>query len=565
MNEEHGFVKLVEGWGETQFGPNMSWIDTSSRFSLDKIAKAMGTPTTYIPGSLREKIAEIQGKLPRDKVAFYNRALGTAESYGLNKNGDQWRRGELVRKHATFVDNAKYFRHHANKESDPFYGRPIASAFNERTDMVDLIILADLDKQAEDDIQRLERGLSVPTSMGCRVKFDVCLICAHQARHRGEYCEHVKEGASSPHGMCQVLPDGRICGVDNPDPVFFDISRVTNPAFYGSENLLKVAAGAGGDRSKVIVVSSARRAEDAGLVKKTTPERPVAKTAATSLGQKIADMIKELPGRIDAAVVPGAEKIDAMAGVTADICARAARVPGDKLVAMAKKAGAERVLATAAALGMVLSPDEFGELAGASIESPTAEAILACGVTKAAGAVMDAAIDDEIARVLSPYAKDRSFLQPILLSSMSKAADHCKCTSDMKSCGHFKCVGGIPQSGDKKPKAHDKAASAAYVAYRAALLAGMRSVDDASQSLAAKLAETNQRYVTPTSSAFALLAFCRGGPENQDVVRVQLLAKQSSVADTHRETLRVSGSMADDFGEDVMELMADNFLQSTRS
>ena len=32
----HDFVKLVSGWGETQFGPNMVWIDTSSRFSLEK-------------------------------------------------------------------------------------------------------------------------------------------------------------------------------------------------------------------------------------------------------------------------------------------------------------------------------------------------------------------------------------------------------------------------------------------------------------------------------------------------------------------------------------------------
>lgn len=560
MSEERDFIKLVDGWGETQFGPNMSWIDTSSRFSLDKIARATGTPATYIPGSLRDKIAEIHGKLPRDKVAFYNRALGSFESYGLNKNGDGWRSSELMRKHATFVDGARYFRHHANKAGiDPDFGRPIASAWNEKTQMVDLIILADLDKQAEEDVQRLERGLSVPTSMGCRVKFDVCLICQNQARHRGEYCEHVKEAAVPPYGMCQVLPDGRVCGVDNPDPSFFDISRVTNPAFLGSENLLKVAA----SDTRVIVVSSARRAEDAGIVKKTTPEKPVAKTATlTNLGAKIADMIKELPGRIDAAIVPSADKIDAMAPIAAGLSARAQRVPGDQIVALAKKAGAERVLSTAAALGMVLSPEEFGALAGADVEAPTPQAILACGVTKAAGAVMDAAIDAEVARALWPFARERSFLQPVLLSSMAKAADRCECKEQDKNCGNWKCIGGIPQP---KTKTQNKVASAAYIAYRAALLAGMRDVDGASQSMAAKLAETQQRYVTPTSSAFALLAFCRDAPENQDVVRAQLLAKKSSVADTVRETLRVSGSMADDFGEDVMELMADNFLQSTRS
>lgn len=540
MSDAHTFIKLVEGWGETQHGPNMSWIDTSSRFALDKIARAVGTAPVHIPVGLRAKIAEIQGTLPKDKVAFYNRALGTAESYGLNKNGDRWKRAELVAKHATFVDNARYFRHHANKLGiDPEYGRPIASAFNDKTDMVDLIILADLDKQAQEDIERLERGLSVPTSMGCRVKFDVCTICEHQARHRGEYCEHVKEGAIAPFGMCQVLPDGRVCGVDNPDPVFFDISRVTNPAFYGSENLLKVAA----TSSRPIVVCSARRAEDAGLVKKTRAETPVSKTAATSLGQKIADMIKELPGRIEGAVT--ADKIDAMAPVVDAACACAPRVPVDKLKAMAKKAGAGSVLATAHALGLILSPEEFGALADAAVAAPTPEAILACTETKTASDVLAVGVDAACARELWSYARERSYLQPILLSSMAAKTAGARFT---------------PQNGPT-----NKVASEAYVRYRAAALAGMRSVDDRGMSLAAKLAETSARYVTPTSSAFALLAFCRGGPENQDVVRAQLLAKESSVADTLRETLRISGSMADDFGEDVMELMADNFLQSTRS
>lgn len=560
------FIKIVDGWGETRFGPNMSWIDTSSRFALDKIARATGVSEAYVPPALRAKIAEIQGTLPRNKVAFYNRALGTHESYGVNKNGDCWRRSELMRKHASFVDGARYFRHHKNKAGiDPDYGRPIASAFNERTDMVDLIILADFDKQAEEDIQNLERGISVPTSMGCRVKYDVCLICANKARHRGEYCEHVKEAAAHPYGMCQVLPDGRVCGVDNPDPEFFDISRVTNPAFVGSENLLKVAS------SGIIVVSSALRAELVGLMPKqaeraqrsgavaVTTVKPEPKVKASRLGQKIADMIKEIPGRIHTAVLPSGEKIDAMAPVAARLSARATQVPGDTMTALAKKAGIDRVLSTSAAMGLILSPAEFGVLCGAEVAEPRVEDIVA---VKVAGRVLDAAIDAEVARVLTPYALERSFLQPVLLSNMAKVADRCSCKETDKNCGDWKCIGGIPQPKNKKT---NKVASDAYIRYRAALLGNLRGDDIAVDSCGAKLAETSARYTTPTSAAFALLAFCRSEPENQDVVSGQFLAKQSSIADTLRCTLRVSGSMADELGEEVMELMADNFLQSTRS
>lgn len=541
-HDNDGFIKLVDGWGETQFGPNMSWIDTTSRFALEKIARATGAPTTYIPPSLRTKIAEIQGTLPKDKVAFYNRALGAFESYGVNRNGDGWFKNELVRKHATFVDNAKYFRHHANKDTDPFFGRPIASAFNDRTNMVDLIILADLDKQAEEDIQRLERGQSVWTSMGCKVKFDVCTICSHNARNRGEYCEHVKEAAVHPFGMCAVLTDGRVCGVMNPDPVFFDISRVTNPAFHGSENLLKVASSAS---MRAIVISSAKRAEDSGLVKKTQPEKPVAPKTA-SLGNKLADMIKELPGRIDGALVPTAEKIDALAPTVAAMSASTKRLSPEVLKDLCKRAGVSSVLSTATALGMVLSPEEFSVLAdGAIVAAPTPQEILAAEPSKTAMAVLASPVAMQIVGDLSPHAHDRSFLQPLLLNKIASHRDDGQ------------------RYGLDAVKNADKVASAMYVQYRAALLSGLRSTDYVATTAATKLAGTANRYVTPSSSAFALLAFCRDAHENHGHVAAQILAKESAVADTLCGTLRVSGSMADDFGEDVLELMADNFLQKS--
>lgn len=556
---DHDFIKLVDGWGETKYGPNMAWIDTSSIHAIEKIARAHGVPETFIPPPLRQKIAEIEGKLPRDKVAFYNRALGAFESYGINKNGDCWYQNELVRKHATFTSDGRYFRHHQNKAGvDPDFGRPIASAFNDKTQMVDLIILADLDKQAEEDIQSLERGDSIWTSMGCRVKHDVCLVCGNQAKHRGLYCEHVKEGAVYPFGMGQVLSDGRVCGVSNPDPVFFDISRVRNPAFVGSENLAKVAGAKGG----VIVVSSAARAERAGLTKKVTSEKPVPKTASAS--DKLADMIKEVPMMAASdATTPDASKLDAMARAAEYLCATGKKLSKDKIKSMVKKAGSDSICATSAALGIVLSPDEFGAMLPGDlvVETPTPEAILramSTPVAKTAALALVSHVDHSVAKELAPLCADRSFLQPFLVNALLKAAKakpapKCTCASPSSYCGAMGCRGH---------KITNKVASDAYLAYRAGLMLVADDVGNDAVVEAMKVAETTRRYVTKLGAAFALLAFCRTEAKNSDGSVSQILAKQSSVADTLPGTMCVSGTMADDFGEEVMEKMADNSLQS---
>ena len=187
--------KIIVNDGETEHGPDWTWIDMRAKHGLDKLASA----GVHVPPPLVSKIEELKATMPRDKVAFYNRALGSFESFGLNRNGDGFDRPELVSRHGTFVKNAHYFMHHQNNDPTLSRGRPVASAFNDRTDMVDLIIVADMDKCA-DQINALESGRRVPTSMGAKVAFDVCTICDHQAKKRDDYCEHVHKLANAPYG-----------------------------------------------------------------------------------------------------------------------------------------------------------------------------------------------------------------------------------------------------------------------------------------------------------------------------------------------------------------------------
>lgn len=66
----------------------------------------------------------------------------------------------------------------------------------------------------------------------CRVSHDVCSGCGNKAKRREDYCK----AASCKHGGCsenlgRVSQDGHVLHTDNPDPNFFDLSRIsTNQA-----------------------------------------------------------------------------------------------------------------------------------------------------------------------------------------------------------------------------------------------------------------------------------------------------------------------------------------------
>lgn len=58
----------------------------------------------------------------------------------------------------------------------------------------------------------------------CRIPYDVCSICGNKAPTTADYCKCMKQNKG------QILPDGRKVFVYNPDPTFFDLSKVVRPA-----------------------------------------------------------------------------------------------------------------------------------------------------------------------------------------------------------------------------------------------------------------------------------------------------------------------------------------------
>ena len=233
--------------------------------------------------NLFQKIIENYSPLS-NKTAVHTIAMTSSDQYGFNRNGDGWTTESLLRDHPTFVKHAKVFRHHRNTSDDPSYGIVKASMYNEDMDRVELLLELDNEKCAE-ELALLEKEGSFPVSMACRIKYDVCSICDNRAKTAAEYCGHVKKS------LGQILEDGRMVGVDNPNSTFFDISRVIRPADRVAYTLRKAASNS--------IVSGADLAQELGyslpldLLRDSLPKNAAERADILS---KLSEMEKRIEG-----------------------------------------------------------------------------------------------------------------------------------------------------------------------------------------------------------------------------------------------------------------------------
>lgn len=228
-------------------------------------------------------------------------AMGGEETYGPNRNGDGFsefpvpaRKGgdrwwvapgqELTKHYRSFETNpAHAFQHHQNKDPSKASGHVKKAFWNPRMHRVELLTLIDNEKDAE-WIERVEAGEHPAVSMGCRIKYDVCSQCGNKAPTRADYCKHAQL-------MNMINPDGTKNFVYNPDPDFFDISRVFRPADRIGYTMKKVADSIevrlSADLGTQVDVAVAKIAAARKLseMDKTIRGEPVA-TSALSAGEK---------------------------------------------------------------------------------------------------------------------------------------------------------------------------------------------------------------------------------------------------------------------------------------
>lgn len=151
-------------------------------------------------------------------------AMGAHPRYLPNRNGDAFTANDLRSSHDTFVKMGHFFREHKNRDPKHAIGIIKASAYNEDLDRVELIVWGDK-RKAEEEYELAKKGCELSFSMSANLKEDECSCCGHRARRLSDHCEHLTDS------MNQYLPGFRkYAFAFNPDPKFFDISRVKRPA-----------------------------------------------------------------------------------------------------------------------------------------------------------------------------------------------------------------------------------------------------------------------------------------------------------------------------------------------
>lgn len=198
-------------------------------------------------------------------------AMGAREYWGHNKNGDAFPEKDLIKCYKNFETTydgegkinggALIFKHHKNKlrEGHPWYGTVAKAFYNHRMHRVELLLefWASRGAEAQELIDRVDRGEILSVSMGVHIPYDTCSICGNKAKKKEDYCEHLhvptdEKGKPVSRGMLgQILRDGRVvCAINgnydynvHPNPLrFFDISVVFRPADPTGYMLKKVAS-----------------------------------------------------------------------------------------------------------------------------------------------------------------------------------------------------------------------------------------------------------------------------------------------------------------------------------
>lgn len=226
--------KLVTYAGyDSQFGPHVFPIEADVSRTIGHIKMAR-----ELPSQIEDYIRAATPSAGKTQVLID--AMGSSDFFGSNSNGDYFPTNALNHRGAdygyeTFMHYAFPYRNHVNKDPAKAYGDKVSlSAYDDRMHRVVLIVSLD-DRRCKDIIERIMDGDYPAVSMGCRVPWDECSICANRARNRGEYCDHLR------YQMNKILADGRrVCAI-NRLPKFFDISIVPIGAEKASFVLKKVA------------------------------------------------------------------------------------------------------------------------------------------------------------------------------------------------------------------------------------------------------------------------------------------------------------------------------------
>jgi len=275
-------------------------------------------------------------------------ALGAYEGTGFNRNGDMFKEADCISNHHYFkAANRAIHRHHKNKPSDPKFGNIKAAAYNHPMKRIELIVGLDNDTCA-DILDEQEKKGNTNWSMASKQAYDVCTWCSHKAKTDKERCEHI------PSKIGELNKEGVMCGMENPDPRWFEMSYVHRPAdrigmslkLAGQEDKIKPML----PRDYLAIYTGFQPPEDEFYISKKAAEK-------RSLLNKLAEMEKHL----DAVATKGTRGgKDLYLARQASKLNKGKKIEGRDMDNL-RKHDPSKSFKALADKGVVLGPDEFSE------------------------------------------------------------------------------------------------------------------------------------------------------------------------------------------------------------
>jgi hypothetical protein len=172
----------------------------------------------------------------KDQTDLHIIAVGAYEGTGFNRNGDCFRDHWCEKNAHYFLDSDRcVHRHHKNKPEDPKYGNVKAAAYNKGMQRIELVVGLDNDK-CGDILAEQEKVGHTNWSMASKQAHDICTWCNHKASTDEDRCSHI------PDKIGEINKEGQMCGMDNPNPRWFEISYVRRPADRIGMSLQKCAS-----------------------------------------------------------------------------------------------------------------------------------------------------------------------------------------------------------------------------------------------------------------------------------------------------------------------------------
>lgn len=328
-------------------------LEVANRF--DSPAKiAAWQPQSWVQPDVQAFVEALQ---PDPRFAYMHTiGMSDGDAYGSNLNGDIFTyeellgiqtmteamrnaghlRGVPVPRLKTF-ETAKFFRHHDNKPTSPFFGDIPFAAWNAPMARAEMIVriarmaIPELGMRSGADIaDRLDKNGRICVSMGTKIAYEQCTYCGAKNREMKDRCAHL--GTM----MGRIMPNGVKVAAINFGMRFFDLSDVgDNPADPIAESLGKVAAAGGSVPSNLAF---------------DVPEEWVAPRGSWML--KRSEMTKIIPSE------PTLE--DNVPRRAGEAACNAAPLTNEELALVAKTASSlKEALATFTLAGVVLSPLEL--------------------------------------------------------------------------------------------------------------------------------------------------------------------------------------------------------------